>query len=69
MSAFEKASQCDIPLAVPLLARRKRTVFAGDSRQRRHVGTLDTMFDQTLVDQPGITAAQVQRFRYLLSRP
>ena len=38
---IDEASQCDIPSVVPLLARSKRAVFAGDPIQPKHVITLD----------------------------
>jgi len=60
----DEASQCDIPSVVPLLARSKRAVFAGDPMQLRHVSTLDAVVDQTLLEQHGLTEAQVQRFSY-----
>jgi very-short-patch-repair endonuclease len=60
----DEASQCDIPSVVPLLARSKRAVFAGDPMQLRHVSTLDAVVDQTLLEQHGLTNAQVQRFTY-----
>lgn len=60
----DEASQCDIPSVVPLLARSKRAVFAGDPMQLRHISTLDSVVDQTLLEQHGLTAAQVQRFTY-----
>jgi superfamily I DNA and/or RNA helicase len=49
---------------VPLLARSKRAVFAGDPMQLRHVSTLDAVVDQSLLEQHGLTDAQVQRFTY-----
>jgi very-short-patch-repair endonuclease len=60
----DEASQCDIPSVVPLLARSKRAVFAGDPMQLRHVSTLDAVVDQSLLEQHGLTDAQVQRFTY-----
>lgn len=60
----DEASQCDIPSVVPLLARSKRAVFAGDPMQLRHISTLDAVVDQTLLEQHGLTDAQVQRFTY-----
>jgi very-short-patch-repair endonuclease len=60
----DEASQCDIPSVVPLLARSKRAVFAGDPMQLRHISTLDAVVDQTLLEQHGLTSAQVQRFTY-----
>ena len=61
---IDEASQCDIPSVVPLLARSKRAVFAGDPMQLRHVSTLDAVVDQTLLEQHGLTDAHVQRFTY-----
>jgi len=61
---IDEASQCDIPSVVPLLARSKRAVFAGDPMQLKHVSTLDAVVDQTLLEQHGLTNAQVQRFTY-----
>lgn len=64
LAIIDEASQCDIPSVVPLLARSKRAVFAGDPMQLKHVSTLDAVVDQTLLEQHGITDAQVQRFTY-----
>lgn len=61
---IDEASQCDIPSVVPLLARSKRAVFAGDPMQLKHVSTLDAVVDQTLLEQHGLTDAEVQRFTY-----
>jgi len=60
----DEASQCDIPSVVPLLARSKRAVFAGDPMQLKHVSTLDAVVDQTLLEQHGLTDPEVQRFTY-----
>ncbi|MBX3745681.1 MAG: DUF559 domain-containing protein [Verrucomicrobiae bacterium] len=61
---IDEASQCDIPSVVPLLARSKRAVFAGDPMQLKHVSTLDAVVEQTLLEQHGLTDAEVQRFTY-----
>jgi len=61
---IDEASQCDIPSIVPLLARSKRAVLAGDPMQLKHISTLDAVVDQTLLEQHGLTDAQVQRFTY-----
>jgi very-short-patch-repair endonuclease len=61
---IDEASQCDIPSVVPLLARSKRAVLAGDPMQLKHISTLDAVVDQTLLEQHGLTDAQVQRFTY-----
>jgi very-short-patch-repair endonuclease len=60
----DEACQCDIASVVPLLARSKRAVFAGDPMQLRHVSNLDPAVDQTLLQQYELTDAQVQRFTY-----
>jgi very-short-patch-repair endonuclease len=61
---IDEASQCDIPSVVPLLARSKRAVFAGDLMQLRHISNLNPEVDQTLLEQHRLTDAQVQRFTY-----
>jgi very-short-patch-repair endonuclease len=61
---IDEASQCDIASVVPLLARSKRTVFAGDPMQLRHVSTLDVAIEQALLQQHNLTEAGVQRFTY-----
>ena len=61
---IDEASQCDIASVVPLLARSKRAVFAGDPMQLRHVSTLDVAVEQTLLQQYGLTDTTVQRFTY-----
>jgi superfamily I DNA and/or RNA helicase len=48
---IDESSQCDIPSVVPLLARSKRAVFAGDPMQLRHVSTLNPEVHQTLLEQ------------------
>jgi len=60
----DEASQCDIPSVVPLLARSKRAVFAGDPMQLQHVSNLDAAVEQTLLQQYELTDAEVQRFTY-----
>ncbi len=60
----DEASQCDIPSVVPLLARSKRAVFAGDPMQLKHISTLDAVVDRSLLEQHGLTEAEVQRFTY-----
>jgi very-short-patch-repair endonuclease len=61
---IDEASQSDIPSVIPLLARSKRAVFAGDPMQLKHVSTLDAVLDQTLLEQHGLTEPEVQRFTY-----
>ena len=61
---IDEASQCDIPSVVPLLARSKRAVFAGDPMQLKHVSTLGQSIDQALLQQNNLTDTQVQRFTY-----
>ena len=64
MVIVDEASQCDIASVVPLLARSRRAVFAGDPMQLRHVSTLDAAVEQSLLQQHGLTDASVQRFTY-----
>jgi very-short-patch-repair endonuclease len=61
---IDEASQCDIASVVPLLARSRRAVFAGDPMQLRHVSTLDVAIEQTLLQQYELTGTAVQRFTY-----
>jgi superfamily I DNA and/or RNA helicase len=61
---IDEASQCDIASVVPLLARSRRAVFAGDPMQLRHVSTLDVAVEQTLLQQYELTNTTVQRFTY-----
>jgi very-short-patch-repair endonuclease len=61
---IDEASQCDIASVVPLLARSRRAVFAGDPMQLRHVSTLDVAVEQTLLQQYELTHTAVQRFTY-----
>ena len=61
---IDEASQCDIASVVPLLARSRRAVFAGDPMQLRHVSTLDVAVEQTLLQQYELTNTAVQRFTY-----
>jgi very-short-patch-repair endonuclease len=61
---IDEASQCDIASVVPLLARSRRAVFAGDPMQLRHVSTLDVAVEQTLLQQYDLTNTAVQRFTY-----
>jgi len=60
----DEASQCDIASVVPLLARSRRAVFAGDPMQLQHVSTLDPAVEQSLLQQHGLTDGSVQRFTY-----
>jgi very-short-patch-repair endonuclease len=61
---IDEASQCDIASVVPLLARSRRAMFAGDPMQLRHVSTLDMAVEQTLLQQYELTNTAVQRFTY-----
>ncbi len=61
---IDEASQCDIASVVPLLARSRKAVFAGDPMQLAHVSTLGAAVEQTLLQQYDLTDAQVQRFTY-----
>jgi very-short-patch-repair endonuclease len=61
---IDEASQCDIPSVIPLLARSRKAVLAGDPMQLKHVSTLDVAVEQTLLQQYGLTDAQVQRYTY-----
>lgn len=61
---IDEASQCDIASVIPLLARGKRAVFAGDPMQLRHVSTLDVTIEQALLQQYDLADAGVQRFTY-----
>ena len=60
----DEASQCDIASVIPLLARSRQAVFAGDPMQLRHISTLDVAVEQTLLTQHGLTDSQLQRFTY-----
>ena len=46
------------------MAPSRLAVFAGDPMQLQHVSTLSAEVDQTLLQQHGLTASQVQRFTY-----
>jgi very-short-patch-repair endonuclease len=61
---IDEASQCDIASVVPLLARSRKAVFAGDPMQLAHVSNLDVAVEQTLLQQYDLAGAQVQRFTY-----
>lgn len=61
---IDEASQCDIASVIPLLARSKRAVFAGDPMQLRHVSTLDVTIERGLLQQHDLTDSGVQRFTY-----
>ncbi len=60
----DEASQCDIASAIPLLARSRHAVLAGDPNQLKHVSTLDASVEQTLLQQYALTDANLQRFTY-----
>jgi very-short-patch-repair endonuclease len=60
----DEASQCDIASVIPLLARSKHAVFAGDPMQLKHVSNLDVAVEQTLLQQYNLTEADLQRFTY-----
>ena len=60
----DEASQCDIASVIPLLARSRHAVLAGDPNQLKHVSTLDASVEQTLLQQYGLTDANLQRFSY-----
>lgn len=51
---IDEASQCDIPSALPLLYRARRTVIVGDPMQLRHVATLYRQSDEEAAAAHGI---------------
>lgn len=61
---IDEASQCDIASVIPLLARSRQAVFAGDPMQLKHVSNLGVAVEQTLLQQYSLTDGQVQRFTY-----
>lgn len=61
---IDESSQCDIASVVPLLARSRRAVFAGDPMQLRHISRLDALVERSLLQQHGLTESNVQRFTY-----
>jgi very-short-patch-repair endonuclease len=60
----DEASQCDIASVIPLLARSRNAVFAGDPMQLRHISSLDVAVEQTLLSQYALTDSELQRFTY-----
>ena len=50
----DEASQCDLPSALPLLARAKRCVVIGDDKQLIHVTPLDQNREQALAAEAGV---------------
>lgn len=61
---IDEASQCDIASVVPLLARSRKAVFAGDPMQLAHVSALDVSVEQALLKQYDLGGSQLQRFTY-----
>ncbi len=51
---IDEASQCDIPSAIPLLYRGKKTVIIGDPNQLRHVATLASNLDKQIGRKYGV---------------
>lgn len=51
---IDEASQCDIPSAIPLLYRGKKTVIIGDPNQLRHVATLAANLDKQIGGKYGV---------------
>jgi very-short-patch-repair endonuclease len=64
LAVIDEASQCDIASVVPLLARSRRAVIAGDPMQLQHVSTLDVVAEQALLQQHQLTDSSLQRFTY-----
>ncbi len=52
---IDEASQCDIPSALPLFARAKRTVVVGDPMQLRHVSRVTPAREVELLRQQGLS--------------
>lgn len=56
---MDEASQCDIASALPLLARARRALIIGDSRQLAHVSRLSAEREQALARRHRIPAADL----------
>ncbi len=62
MVIFDEASQCDIASALPLLARAKRAVVVGDSKQLSFISQLGIAHDRNLMQAQGLSLSGMGRF-------
>ena len=60
----DEASQCDLPSALPLLARARRVVVIGDDKQLIHVTTLRAETEQALAAECDLTPEELINYSY-----
>ena len=61
---IDEASQCDVASALPILARGKRGLIIGDSKQLSHITSLNESREQVIAQRWGLGADQVDGFSY-----
>ena len=61
---IDEASQCDIPSAIPLLYRAKRSVIIGDPNQLQHISTMKLSRSLTLMNGYKLSSADYSVFEY-----
>lgn len=59
---IDEASACDIPSALPLLARAKRAVIVGDPAQLHHVTKITVNRERELLKKNGLLKVGIGRF-------
>ena len=59
---FDEASQCDIASSIPLLARAKRAVIVGDSKQLSFIPQLGRIQDRNLMKTQGLPVKEMSRY-------
>ena len=64
LSIIDEASQCDIPSAIPVLFRSKRTAVVGDTKQLKHVSQLTLNKDSLIRSKIGLNEIDDLRFSY-----
>jgi hypothetical protein len=60
----DEAGQCDIPSALPLIARARRVMVVGDPMQLPHIATIAERTSTRLAEAAGLTNAQLARWDY-----
>jgi very-short-patch-repair endonuclease len=64
MLIVDEASQCDLPSALPLLARARRVVVIGDDKQLIHVTPLSQQTEQALAAEAGLSPEELVNYSY-----
>jgi very-short-patch-repair endonuclease len=65
LAVIDEASQCDIPSAIPMLYRARRSVIIGDPQQLRHIATLPQARESQLAARYSLKEAADEPFTFV----